>query len=817
MEPVSPASRPKKHIVSRLAPFLLIAVVGFIWYSVWQQFEKARRAAEEPDTPNSQLAGPNAPHGSVYANAQPATTEIVTPEFKALLVKLEKDLAGLEGDVDRCEQTRCQADPHLAKALKDFENTPFAGPHPRLASTVQLEARGLIPLLVEDYKTNARDSKELKAKLIGPIQSTLEDYWGGEAVEQMETIQELAANPLDPLIYYLRMLQGNPDDDGLQLTLEAYQSLGRRTCHPLLRAIICCKLSRMRNKLSIEQYVDAVMGATEAIADVFQKHQSNLAMLQFTFGLLSGLEVQLKGAGQIAVALELAKRQSPECPRWVVHYAASMVYSSMADHYRGTNFMSGVSKSQMTLFEEYADLETKHLLRAWTQAPVLPSLTTALMRIETRAGSTNRSADAWFRHVLSEQLDYSFALDVYTQHCRPRWGGSDEKLFWLAGKLAQCSDIEGDSDAPFYYWWPLNQYCIDHSYSASLADAAPLHATLKIVELLKKRIEATPHPRMSGPRTAMVIRVLWEAKLLSELRWFLDHYRGTIQSEDLAIHRLHLDLVDDVCHAAQGEGAGSWQTICEDLLVDSRGLTDDKLANLEVALEYAEELAVDQPSKRAARVSRRLLEWTQAFRRGDEVSLSFDEQAEGWLSSIPLKIIDSQTVEFECPANSISFFMTPMIRLDAPYHFKAVVQATIPGDDIYGLALQAGPHGSQDLETVGMELRFVPAIGLILWDSHPRNQGIQNAKRFQANPGMAHAMAIEIDDHVSRGLLGGQEVANRNGLLSSLGIVQLGRSARYLPPQPQADAPLGFRISNVKIKRLRPMSNDSNSSQPSSR
>ncbi len=761
------------------------------------------------------LGPPPDPRLLLFSDSRRSTVEILTPEIQQSFAVLEKDCEGLREAVIQTENLLCTDDPHLKKALADPEHTPLAGPNPRLRQA-ELEQRvQLIPLLIEDYRANSTDPMELQEKLIPVMQVVLEESWQEKNAHQLERLRSLKDENSDPLLCYCDLLDRRSTKDDMELLLAGHEALKRRKeSHPLLRLLLESKLQRYPTEIDKPILTKANLKAAEAAAEIFHEHQSNKALLDFVFPHVARLFEQLAGKGRVGFAMELFKCQEPACPSWLLHFAASKVYDAIASDYRGGSFISDVAPENLRLFEESSERQAKHALRAWTLNPQLPQLTEQLLWVETRAGGTGKSSDAWFRHGLSVQLDNPDLLESYTLSCRSRWGGSDEKLLWLANELVDTVDtVDIDCDLPYTYWWPLDRYLEEYCYCVNAAKPSPLKATLRMLKHLREQSEPPVNRRLNGPRVASIVRVLWDAQRLADLNWFLERYREKVKPAELAIHRLDLDLVASICHAAQDDAVDAWQIICTDLLTDAQDLTPERFQALELAMAEAKELATDEISQRAIKRCERLFGWVKSFREGNVTELDFSDGAEGWLCNAPLKVIDEHTVEFECQAYDSSFYLAPLIHFPLGHRFQADV-TVLSGGDAYGIALQEGPHGNQNNYFNGIELRGSPGRSMILLDSHPQSAG---EKGIIATGGTgfyeACTLTIEMHENRARALLGEYEFGSHESNFVTGGVVQIGREASYQLRNLAWDSLASYRIANVKLTLLNPES-DSSASTP---
>ncbi len=184
----------------RLSRFSLIGicfVVALLPVVVWLQIRSAQLSALQNAPSDADLLTPgfrNDPRHVLFWDDHPATEEIVTPAFTEIMSQLDADLVHIQpDDIERTETKLCEADPHLAKALSDLQATPLAGPNPRVQTHVNADNTMIIPLFIDDYRANSKDSAELQGKLIPAITSALDDFLRVQVCRSCQQIGEASS------------------------------------------------------------------------------------------------------------------------------------------------------------------------------------------------------------------------------------------------------------------------------------------------------------------------------------------------------------------------------------------------------------------------------------------------------------------------------------------------------------------------------------------------------------------------------------------------------------------------------------------------
>ena len=801
------STRPTSKVV-RLG---LVAIIILAPVTIWVSFQNYDLNVKETPSPIDEAAlrldREKTERFFRLVQKDVPTKESLSPEFVRMANEKNSAPEELESAIVRVEQERCKIDPHLAMALKNLRDTPLAGPNPVLRVNQLREYVKLFEILVKDYDENSSEPEELKKRAGSLFKEFLEGLWLRTEKVGYDDIVALTSEESDPLLWYC-VLSGIHGDDYLPTLRKAEAALERRKSHPLLKALILSNFVKVSESTTPVELGRSIEASIEAIGDVFQTHQDDKPMVNFTFDLLAGYMGGLGITAHLEIVSSFSKRSNPAIPDWIVNYTIARAYNLVSSNYRGGEFISRVSPDNLRLFEEYATLAANHLHRAWIDAPHVHQLASALMENQFRSGVTARSTDIWFRHSLSALLDdrSNFTADVYRISCSPRWGGSERKLNWLANKLVDCVGLE--SDLPFCFVDSILTYSQDFSHTIRLNDREVVSAVKKMIDWLKQRTETAPHPAINGTRTALIARVLWDANLLDDLHWFLDHYSSKA-IKDFAHHlRFDFDIVKKVSKSANGEAAKLWSTINDQLFHGSTAMQEEKIAELREIVNRAESLALDEDAKEVVQTAKTLLQWIITFQRGDELAMDFSEFGGGWICHPTVKQIDSKMVEISIDPFIKPVLLMPWIRFDQPFQVQCEIQVIltegIEFDDQWGVALQTGPSELKDIHLEGRELRFVANGNKADWDRIPRNLGAPPyCKTFQLNkPLDKYTLRIDHSPTYIRGFIDGVQLAGDRGRFENHGIMQIGRNATYeFPELTQGKPNVVYRISNVRIKK----------------
>jgi hypothetical protein len=681
-----------------------------------------------------------------------------------------------------------------------------------------------VDVLLNDYEKNSLDPPDLRTKLIPLMRRTLTACWRYETSEGYEDLVKLDSQNPDPLYSYCLMKATSDYRLIIQIFEKAKLATPTRPTHPLLRCLINSSAKKSNGDIPVDQQVIIV----ESFVDFVSHQQEDQANLSLLFASVKSMIDRSNAYVAIDLASQLDALKSPSCPEWIMQYFMSSINKKVASYYRGSDFIDKVPLEDLKRFEKASETASKHLLRAWTLAPNEISLYEDLINLEARSGVTNRPNEVWLRHALATKIDCNLAFSQYVWFLQPRWGGTEAKMFWLADKCSEAIGVEGD--LPFYYSDPLRVWCEDNAYHESMNRPSVLKSTLRIVEYLQKKPEDYRHPMIYGECAAMMIRVLWDAGHLSELKWILDRYSSALGGWRMVPHSLELSLIESVCHAASQEGAfGCWEAIHSELLLDNRNLDSDGFERLRLALEEAETYSNDDRSKFALTSCQKLYGWAKSYHDGKETVLDFDENMLGWMVAGKYQRFDTENNDPNAPKMGVdigvsfgsrSSVLKPLIRFSPPYTIEADVQLRGSNIDQMGLALQAGPFHIYSSDCRGMELRISPLFGLVTFDETPLPPNINQRKTASLTaPEMPHRLRLDIELDRAAAFLDNKEIGTYEVPVETHGVIQFGRDTAWGYPETKS-APgtlITFGISNVKITRTgivdqMPITSNSNAS-----
>lgn len=709
----------------------------------------------------------------------------------------------VQRNVDETERRLCRSDPHLAAALKDPKQTPFANPNPKTTVDLNLDRDKLADILIDDYLENTNDLPERGELLVPIMRLTMVQGWTGKPTTELAKLREFEQVNADPLLYYCIARASDTDEVFLEACEKGAKALTDRPTNPFLHLLMSVNRLQKFGTLSPEALSKELILSVNVVGDAVQHYADNEFMLLAIYPRIQSLLNQYNGYARIELARELYQQKNPSCPEWILQAVCSSVNQFIASEYRGGTYISEVPPDKLMKFEKFSTNQATHLLRAWALQPNAISFLPLLIKLETRAGTTGRPTETWLRHSLALRLDYSDTVDAYTYACEPRWGGSLEQFLWFSEKCSECLDVE--SELGFLAWYPLYQWCVERGFAGNLSEPTAARIAVKMIDFLKTNRDNLPHPKVLGKRSAMITRILWDAGRLAELYWFLTRYSDSFTSEDLSEFLLDKKLVMQVSEAANEDGLACWSIIHSELLVNSIRLNNERLAIVRLALEDADLLhEVDQRTvfKELLETCWRLFNWAEQFHSGQTVRLGFEGDGLGWLKSTQYRILDEQSIEMRSQVDESKDRIMPMLRFPPPYAIEAEFEATQESMDYYGVAIQAGAFGHRCSVGVGVEIRFMPAMSRVAMDRLPDNyRSGQDYRAARVAFPTTNKLRLELRDRQAKGFLGNQAFPDFIADFETFGLVGIGRpSASRI--KDTFGGHVTYRISNVRIERL---------------
>ena len=737
-----------------------------------------------------------------FINADYLTLDALIAKFEPLSKAMLVTCKNVQKNVDDTERRLCQADPHLAAALKDPRGTPFAGPNFKSTLDLEKDTIKLVDILIEDYLTHTKDLPEKRDLLVPILKLTMVQVWTGRTATELSKLQEHDEVNADPLLCYCIARASTSDELFLASIEKGARVLSNRPTDPLLNLLMSVNRLQKRQSLSSEVLAKELIISLDAIKEAIRCHADNEFMLLAIYPRIQALLDHYNCFVRIELAQELQQLKNPACPEWVLQGVCSSVCDFFASKYRGTSYISQVPPDQLMKFEKFAATHATHLLRAWSLQPGAISFHSSLIRLELRAGNTGRTVENWLRHSLAIRLVDPDTVDAFTRTCEPRWGGSLSKFLWFSDKCADCLDAE--SELGILAWFPLYHWCIERGFAEDLSEPTAEGIAVKMIKFLKARRDDETYPKMFGKRSATITRILWDAGRLDELHWFLKRYHDTFSHQDLNEFLLDKNVVTQVSNAANGEGLACWSVIHANLLTNSIHLNSEALAIVSLALEDAQaiqEMDEQKDSKRALETCWKLFDWAELFHSGQTVHLGFEGDGLGWLKSTEYKILNEQSIELTGQVDDAENRILPMLRFPPPYSVEADFHMTDGVRDITGLALQAGATGRKCSVGVGVELRFMPSISRVAMDRLPHNGRSDEAYQEVGIRVITAKLRLELRDRQARGFLDDNSFSEYLANFDTFGLVGIGRQSLARGAK-TGSGQLVYRVSNVRIVRL---------------
>ncbi len=771
-----------------------------------------------------------------YGGKLKVTTESLTPEVMALLEKLSASFGTLSADVDATEARLRQADPHLDRALDDPVGVPFRSDNPTKTADV---LKGFLPKLegmLEDFAIGATErEQELVAPLRHCMTATL--FKQPMLPDEIAKLRQARENGLNsPLVLVCLFRCSNDDEEKFTLIRQAQAAKQSRQVCPETAALISSNLVLYNNKLSRAEFASATesfIADTVKVWTVLSAPDVTFAAQDFFVSYLYNGMNRMNANGKVDLLLAMSHQDDPPITPWIMHLVANVILKSGASNYRGGDFISTVSPENLRKFSELAELQTSHLLRAWTLAPGHDLLPALLMGVEMRAGSTPRSVDHWFRHSLSARFEYNFNFPTYEESVRARWGGSSDKQLWLAHKYVETGDL--DSKIPVRLMRPL--WSINQDSGRSL----PLGTDLKIrriaydfVRLLQSYSRDTPHPSVQPGVATIVAIILWEAGEYEALDWLFTVYADLIVCKQYHENRLHAGEMKLITKAILADRSLRWMTIRRTLFSDTRKVTFSDLDQTDLAIDEARDLDDGSDSDYSELLSkceglasnlRKLLNYETIVLSDDDlqswlivddsISVSFprrviDGESQG--ATYPLKLTDESVgvvdVRIWIPGQA-GLMMCPL-QVDPPVSLSMDVEELETGDDPYGISLLIGPAlAVADLTGFnGSILTLNSAHQNVICDRLPVADWKENMKSYHySEPRAKHTIKIEAFPDGYRTYYGDKRMETARVPLKTGGLLQLGRYVSFnYTDMPQEH--VKYRVSNVQLQKLKATSID---------
>lgn len=789
-----------------------------------------------------------------YGHSQVVTMAHLTPEVDQVLGQILGDPTDLATLTELQDEVLRAADPHLDRAIQDPFGTPFRPDEPRNWSVVFPTLLRMWDRIVDDYLEHTEDAPETAQPLAEAMRRVLHARQQQQAIpeDDLELLsQARQGGDVDPLVM-LCLYRGSVSasaEERCNLLLSAYQGRQRREICDDLAAQISARLLSYNRFLETEAYTRVVVSVLADLPRVWGRYPSaeeHFAQQAHYFEVLLGAFGGLNAFGKVDLLLAMAEHD-PEIHPWVLNALAARLLNRLGSVYRGGSYISEVERGNLELFQQAAERETNHLLRAWTLAPEHPWITNALMSIEMRAGATPLNIDHWFRHSMASGFFAGRATSIYNSSVMNRWGGSPARQLWLAEKYVETDDP--DSGMPFQYIVPLNTTLMNTGYTASLGDHPTVRAiTTQFVETLQLYSRTDPHPQMTDNCLSMTTLLLWQAEAMSELEWLLGVYGGDHRScSHLHHYRLHLG---DVYQIAKGVSRDRtrWMILQRVLFRDHRSVTPRQLAACRRAVDQLLEQddAEEQTAVELLQRCARRVEMLQQLLDHEEIVLD-DEQLAEWLMlgnaaevAFPY-LSDAVGDDREQPTDTSSRVVaatsqgaadetdrpgsgTMDMRLSVPKTFGAVlnpiaidpplrismdVEVIKPAPDPHGISLLMGPPqiDASMAGFLGPALTLDVTHGQVITDRMPEMKRKEHAEAYRYGDAREpHTIAIEVFSDGYHTYLGDKQIGTTRAAVNTAGMVLIGRYLNFAYDLSEQD--VKYRLSNVRLQKLRRRSVD---------
>ena len=798
-QPASIKSKLLRLLLIIVPVFLAIAIscIGFLFFDAWQiapakKVLSPKELAENEETNRLTLLTRNNPP------SHNGLKDIVKRCQERL--PLNEDLIS---QIDQVEEERCKQDPHLAKALGDHESTPLASSSPRLRKYEMENRSALYSILVEDYSKHSIDSDLLRAQLIPVFEGVL-NTTQADRRQLLPELENALTSSSDPVLTYLIVMLR--EADRVPIALQALDSLKLRPVHPYIRM----QIARLAIEVQVPtlQRGKACEEAIKSVSEFFRRHSDLPVCIDVGFYYLEWIYHTQNEDTLAALTNEMFRVSDSnvgegEIPKTVLTYCLASICKRIAMTHRGGQFLSNVSQDQLQLFDKYIRITSSYMLKSWLSDPNRALFAAELLNVEIRSGGTGRSVDQWFRHALSSQLDFPAAVDRYFLACQSKWGGSNEKLVWLASRLGECVEIECDLFTKMQS--PAIELFVDNNRERLLSDASLVKSVSKIVDYLAEQKQKEPDSRINERLTTILAKVLWDGAEFERLHRFLQSYSHLTSEVAFAQYDLSLSLVTDVCATVNIDTLKAWQVVHRDLFLRCHLLTTNDTEKLTKILDRLDGMTNDEFSRRAIARCKSVCGQVSRFQSGEQVKLDFQPDGSNWIMGGKYQILDDNAIELTTLPNARDRLLTALPRFSLPYRIEATIEMTLDNPDMLGIALQtcSMSTGMQNSQS-GMLARFVPRMDLLQWDHvEPGYYTMQRCVNYRkSSRSLSAQLFIEMTENTAIGGVGGYDFEMVNGNFKNNGLVIIGREAMATTDIRPEDLDVKYKISNVFVTKL---------------
>ncbi len=707
------------------------------------------------------------------------------------------------GEIDRVESELCKSDLHLARALKDLVNTPLAGSNPRLRENEFSNRVTLHTELIDDYKRNTTDSEEVKSRFVPILQSVLAMDLEAQRSYLAEQGSSFAQSS-DPLAMYLAVEVSTVERQAI--ATRAMESLKLRHVHAFVRM----QIARLAIEVRIPSLSSGIAHneSIRSTSDLFRRHAETPACVDLGLYYLEWFYRSQGGNAIAAMTTEMIRKSDPEkgerdVPESVICYCIGSMFKRLAMVNRGGEFISSLESDKYQEFVDQIAVATQYLRRAWLVDPSRVLFAFEMMNVEMRAGGTGRSTDQWFRHALSAQLDYTNTIELYTMACQPRWGGSDEKLAWLASKVGDCFEVKGDFFIQMHF--VAGTLFLDYNRERPLSYPSLVKTSTNLVNYLDRLPTEEPDDRVGEKLIAVVAKILWDAGEFEPLHRFLNRYSNLASESRFADLNLNLELVKDLCGAVGPDTIRAWRFVHRDLFARCQELNSADVEKLNQVLNRLEGYPQNESSNRAIAKCKKICNQIVKYQAGEVVHLDFAPEAANWIIAGRYDVLDSNEIEFTTPPGETKRLLTALPRFSLPYRIEAKVEMTLNNTDPFGIALQtcSMSFGLQHNQS-GMQVRFLPRYGRLQWDFVEKGYfSDQRCMHYEeTEKPMSATLFIEMTENSAVGGMGESDFEMVKGDFKNEGLVIIGREAMYTYTELEGKPDVKYKISSVMISKL---------------
>ncbi|XZE46617.1 hypothetical protein SH467x_001907 [Pirellulaceae bacterium SH467] len=740
-----------------------------------------------------------------FSYAQPAYENLYDEEIERLAQPWIQDMQDLLKEVDKVEAKRLEEDPHLKAALSDLWKTPFGHPEARKRKERVRHTEGVVESLIQDYRDVGLDPDEFRAKAAPIFLDFIKRVWlvGTDAVTDEE--YAILEQSKDPLGLYLRAHAHSlrkEKEKMPEVRMLAHQSLSQRKSPPYLRILIEQSFIDPKAEWKDENEV-AGKRLAASYADIFSDPQSSEGLLFSTLNLLKQCARIVTAPGYSDICREILARKEPACRGWSQTYALSLLCDMIEDKYRASRPYSEIPPLELEVFERFADLNSRLILKTWTLNPNHPDILIHLMGAQIGFGATGRPIDVWFRHALSIEFDNRSFYDSYRTSCMTRWGGSNRKLVWLASMMINTLDTNPESKVPYYAWGPLSIATDEGALEERDLKTAMVRSVQKLVQFMQSQ---DPVPKFDGvdPNAlALFCSLLWGEDHFENLSWLMKQYPDLCTENSFCNYEMSPAHLRAYSNAYAAKPLPEWKILAERLIRSNEGLTPDAFVETEAMVAKLAKEALDESTRDAIEISQSILKVSQSFLSGKPTRIPFDADGALWISSELLKPSDDATLEFEGDSEGGGLYLTPRLQIEIPFRVEMSVQNLVDVSDEQGVILLIGSNDQYGDET-SARIRFVPFRSAVEWTFRPneRFETVNESVQIQNPNGAPFQLAIEVWPTHCVGYVNGEIVANSKVLSEIPKRISISRpwiaGSRVSPSQ----KPPKFRIKDVTVVRL---------------